>query len=90
MICLNQKFFILADRALNRKISSYKCHALINLNFVTHPANDDNVILFREKENAEVYRMKHDKYIDRYLTIHVDSHDVCKLCECFNLEVDMR
>lgn len=89
MICLNQKFYIITDHIRNRKLSNYKCEALINLNYVTSPSNADNLMVFCDKEKAETHRMRNQEYIDNYVTLNVDSHDVCKLCECFALDVDM-
>ena len=89
MICLNQPFFIITDaKTLPRKPSKCTCRNLINLN--VHTIDEDKIVCFRERDTAEIYRLKSEELTKKYNVNQVDSRDVVKLLDCFDLDLSMR
>lgn len=88
MICLNQNFYILTDTAnIRKKVSKAPCRKLLNINILTE---DNLLIAFTERDSAEVHRLRSDRFTKLYAVNKVDSHDIVRLIECFDLELKLK
>lgn len=88
MICLNQNFYILTDTAnIRHKISKAPCRKLLNINMLTE---DNHLVAFTKKDSAEVHLLRSEPFTKLYTVNKVDSHDIVRLIECFDLELKLK
>lgn len=88
MICLNQTFYILTDTPnIRSKISKAPCRKHLNINILTE---DNQLVAFTQKDSAEVHRLRSDHFMKLYAVNEVDSHDIVRLIECFDLELKLK
>jgi hypothetical protein len=86
---VTKHYYILCDKGVPRKLSEYSCPTLANLNYKVNSRK--RLMVFHTKKSAEFYKnfqidSPHDDF--GYHIRSVDSSDICKLSECFNLNFD--
>lgn len=74
-------FYIITDNFYPKKLSSYKCHTLSNINV---KCLNNEVLVFNNRNIANRYLSLNDKNVGYHVEF-IEYDDLKMICECFDL-----